>query len=55
MSDNTADRISDGLDTAAQITQAANDAKLIKTGKASGWLGFFSLLTGLFGKRKGSG
>lgn len=50
MSD-TADRISDGLSTAAQIAQAADDAKLIKTGKAPRWLGFLSAIVGSFGKR----
>lgn len=51
MSDNTADRISDGLAAASQATEAANSAKLIKTGKASGWLAFASALASIFGKR----
>lgn len=55
MSDNTADRISDGFNTAAQATQIANDTGLVRTGKATGWLSILSLLVGLAGKRKGSG
>lgn len=49
--ENGADRISDGLESVANLTDVLGSAG-VKTGKAGFWLRVGSTIAGLFGKKK---